>query len=74
MPLASGIRACRFELHSHAGRVGRKMPGIAIRLMTPGLCSETRFDSGAHGVCRMGLASWPLSWSPCPLPLWVSGQ
>lgn len=30
MPLASGVRACRFELHSHAGRGVRKMPGYPV--------------------------------------------
>lgn len=57
---------------SHRERAGRC---LGSQLVTPGLCSETRFDSCTQCVeWGVGLASWPLSWSQCPLLLWVSGR
>lgn len=67
LPLARGVRAYRFRLHSHSGR-GEK-DACGIQLVTPGLCSETSLIQVLMCVGQ-GLASW----SQCPLLLWASGQ
>lgn len=72
MPLASGVRACRFELHSHAGRGVRKMPGYLVDDSWFMLGDQVRFRRSQCVQDGAGLLASLLE--PVSPPLWVSGQ